>query len=267
MPLLHILVLAVVQGVTEFLPVSSHGHLVLVPVLTGWQDQGLTLEVAVHVGSLAAVMLYFRRDLALMALGLAGLAAGRRDEGARLALYLVLATLPIIGPAIVVHQVIGSEAMRQVTVIAWATLGFGLLLLAADRFAPALRRLEQMTLGQALIIGLAQVLALVPGTSRSGITITAARLLGYERRQAARFAMLLSIPTILAAGTVAAWDLARSPSPTLGIDAVIAAGLAFVVALAAITGMMHWLRRATFTPFVVYRCLLGGGLLAWIYLA
>ncbi|MFQ5955009.1 MAG: undecaprenyl-diphosphate phosphatase [Kiloniellales bacterium] len=267
MPLLHILVLAVVQGVTEFLPVSSSGHLVLVPALTGWEDHGLTIDVAMHVGSLAAVVLYFRRDLAQVALGLARLAAGRRDAGGRLALHLAVATLPIIGPAIVVHQVVGPEALRQVTVIAWTTLGFGLLLLAADRFGMTLRRLEHMAVGHAFIIGLAQILALVPGTSRSGITITAARLLGYERWQAARFAMLLSVPTIIAAGTVAAYDLVQSSSVTLGIDALIAAGLAFIAALGAIAGMMHWIRRATFAAFVLYRCLLGGGLLAWIYLA
>lgn len=271
MPLLHILVLAVVQGLTEFVPVSSSGHLVLVPIVAGWQDQGLTIDVAVHVGSLAAVMVYLRRDLAAVAIGLARFAGGRRrDDGARLAAHLAIATLPIIGVAIVMYQLVGTDLMRRVTVIAWTTLGFGLVLLAADRIGATTHRLDRMTAGQALVVGLAQVLSLVPGTSRAGITITAARLLGYERREAARFAMLLSIPTILAAGALAAYDIYRTsslgPGLGLGLDALIAALLAFLAALAAIAGMMRWLRRATFTPFVVYRILLGGGLLAWIYL-
>ncbi|MEE8270302.1 MAG: undecaprenyl-diphosphate phosphatase, partial [Alphaproteobacteria bacterium] len=189
-----------------------------------------------------------------------------QDEGARLAAHLAIATLPIIGAAIVVYEVIGTDVMRRVTVIAWTTLGFGLALLAADRFGATVRRLERMAAGHALVVGLAQVLSLMPGTSRAGISITAARLLGYERREAARFAMLLSIPTILAAGSVVAYDIYRTSSLGLGLDALIAALLAFLAALASIAGMMRWLRRATFTPFVVYRVLLGGGLLAWIYL-
>ena len=265
MPLLHIVVLALIQGLTEFLPISSSGHLVLIPIVTGWQDQGLTIDVAVHVGTLAAVALYFWRDLTGLASGLARLAVGRGGPEARLALHLVVATLPLVGLGIVVYGVLGSGVMRQVTVIAWATFGFGLLLLVADRFSVTVRRLEHMTLGHALFVGLAQGLALIPGTSRSGITITAARMLGYERREAARFALLMSIPAILGAGTLAAYDIYLEPSPALGLDALLAAGLAFVVALAAIAGMMRWLERATYTPFALYRLALGGGLLVWIY--
>jgi len=266
-PLFHILVLALVQGLTEFVPVSSSGHLVLVPIVTGWRDQGLTIDVAVHVGSLAAVMLYFRRDLAAVAAGLARVAGRRRqDGGARLAGHLAIATLPIIGAALLAYEAIGVDLMRRLTVIAWTTFGFGLVLYAADRIGATSRRLDRMHAGHALVVGLAQALSLIPGTSRSGITMTAARMLGYERRDAARFAMLLSIPAILGAGSVVAFDIYRTSSLALGLDALIAAVMAFLAALAAIAGMMRWLQRATFTPFVLYRVLLGGGLLLWIYL-
>lgn len=267
MPLLHILVLAIVQGLTEFFPVSSSGHLALVPIVTGWQDQGLTIDIAAHVGSLLAVMLYFRRDLAQALRGMARLAAGRGgDAGTRLAALLGIATLPIVGAAIVAYQMLDADMVRRLTVIAWTTLGFGLVLLAADRVGATTRRMENMAVGHALIVGLAQVLALVPGTSRAGITMTAARMLGYQRGDAARFSMLLSIPTILGAGAGATYEVVRTSSLALGLDALIAAVMAFLAALAAIAGMMRWLRRASFTPFVVYRVLLGGGLLAWIYL-
>jgi undecaprenyl-diphosphatase len=264
-PLFHIVVLAVVQGLTEFLPISSSGHLVLVPIVTGWDDQGLAIDVAVHVGSLAAVVLYFRRDIAAIASGLLRLALGQRTPAAALAGHILLATLPIIGIGAWVHAFAG-DALRTVPVIGWTTLGFGLVLWLADRFGMTMRRLEHLTIAHAAFVGLAQVLALIPGTSRSGITMTAARLLGYERSEAARFSMLLSIPTIVAAGMLTSQDLYRAPSLALGIDALIAGVLAFVAALAAIAGMMRWLRHATFAPFVLYRVVLGIGLLAWFYL-
>jgi len=149
--------------------------------------------------------------------------------------------------------------------VAWATLGFGVLLWVADRTGMTIRRIEHMGYGEALVIGLSQVLALIPGTSRSGITMTAARMLGYERAEAARFSMLLSIPTILAAGLLTGLDLYESGDVQLSLDALIAGGLAFATALIAIVAMMGWLKRASFLPFVLYRILLGGGLLIWIY--
>ncbi len=256
---LQLVVLAVVQGITEFLPISSQGHLVLVPAVTGWPDQGLAIDVAVHVGTLGAVVVYFRRDLVRMAAGIA-----RRDNGGKLALQVTVAALPVMLAGIALFA-FGAERLRSIEVIGWATLGFGVLLYAVDRACPARRRLGQMTLGPAVLIGLAQVLALIPGTSRSGITMTAARALGFERREAARFSMLVSVPVIIAAGALQAVALYRTGDAVLTGSAVIAAAMAFVTALGAIGFLMRWLTRASFTPFVAYRVVLGVALLVWAY--
>lgn len=263
-PILHIVVLALVQGVTEFLPISSSGHLVLVPHLWGWEDQGLILDVAVHVGTLGAVMLYFRRDLVDMVLGLVRLVrAGRADPGARLVGLLIVATVPVIVVGFLANRFV--DGWRSIELIGWTTLVFGIVLYVTDRVGLTLRRTEHLHLSDAVIIGLAQVLALIPGVSRSGITMSAARALGMERPDAARFSMLMSIPTILGAGVLKGWDLSQAGDAQLTADALLAAGLAFVAALFAIWALMAWLRRATFTPFVLYRILLGGGLLAITY--
>ena len=156
-------------------------------------------------------------------------------------------------------------SLRDHTVIAWATIGFGLVLYVADRVGMTLHRIEHLTLGSAFLIGCAQTLALIPGTSRSGITITAARFLGFERQDAARISLLLAIPAILGAGTLAGLDLHGHGNAQLGTDAAVAAGLAFLAALVAIAVMMAWLRRATFGPFVAYRIWLGLILLWFIY--
>ncbi len=255
----QLVVLAVVQGITEFLPISSQGHLVLVPAVAGWPDQGLAIDVAVHVGTLAAVMIYFRRDLCRMVAGIA-----RRDDGGKLALQITVATVPVVLAGVALFA-FGAERLRSIEVIGWAMLGFGVLLYAVDRACPARRRLERMTLGPAVLIGLAQVLALIPGTSRSGITMTAARALGFERREAARFSMLMSIPVIIAAGTLQAVALYATGDAVLTGSAAITAAIAFVTALGAIGFLMRWLARASFTPFVAYRVVLGVALLVWAY--
>ena len=264
MPILHIAVLALVQGITEFLPISSQAHLILVSNVTGWPDQGLIMDVAVHVGTLGAVVLYFRRDVWAMAQGLVQFAKGRHNPMARLAGYLVIGTLPALVAGFLIHRYVPG-GIRSITVIAWATLGFGVLLWLGDRLGMTVRRVEHLGLGDVVIIGLAQALALIPGTSRSGITVTAARFLGLERPESARFSMLLSIPVIVGAGAIEGWDLYRAGNAQLTADALIAAGLAFVAALVAIAAMMAWLRRASFAPFVVYRIALGGFLLAVVY--
>lgn len=265
MPIEQLIILALVQGITEFLPISSSAHLILVPQLTGAADQGPLIDVAVHVGTLGAVMLYLWRDVLQMLVGLGMALRGRPDAGFRLAMQLVLGTLPLVAAGYAASRYLGTE-LRSIQVIAWATLGFGILLWAVDRAGMTVRRIEHMGYGGAFFIGLSQVLALIPGTSRSGITMTAARLLGYERSEAARFSMLLAIPAILAAGTLAGIDLYKSGDTRLTADALIAGGLSLVTALLAIVAMMGWLKRASFLPFVIYRILLGCGLLAWLYL-
>ena len=264
MSVLQIVVLAIVQGITEFLPISSQAHLELVPVVSGWPDQGLLMDVAVHVGTLGAVIIYFWRDLFGIMSGLIRLLQGRNDPGAILAWYLIVGTLPVIGAGYVMNTYY-PNAFRSVEVIGWATLGFGILLYISDKVGMTVRRGEHLKFVDALFIGCAQALALIPGTSRSGITMTAARFLGMERSDAARFSMLLSIPAIMGAGTLKGYELHQSGDMVLTTQAGVAAGLAFLSALVVITLLMAWLKRATFTPFVLYRIVLGGVLLGMVY--
>lgn len=264
MPLLHLVVLALVQGITEFLPISSSAHLVLVPALTGWEDQGLIIDVAVHVGTLAAVTVYFRRDIAVMVVGFLKLLIGRWTPGGRLALLVAWATIPAVAAGAALHATM-PQGIRSIEVIAWTTIVFGIALYAADRLSLQVRKVEHVGWAAALFVGVAQALSLIPGTSRSGITMTAGRLIGMERTEAARLSLLMSIPTILGAGTLAGLDLAEAGDAALTGDAILAAVLAFAAALAAIWALMRWLKFAGFGPFVVYRLLLGAGLLWWIY--
>lgn len=264
MPLFHIFVLAVVQGITEFLPISSSAHLILVPAVTGWPDQGLALDIAVHVGTLGAVAVYLWRDVGMIFAGLYQVTRRRSSPGIRLLGLLIVATIPVVVAGYLVKEYVGT-GLRSVQVIAWASIGFGLLLYVIDRISLTVNRMEHIGIGSAIIIGLSQVLALIPGTSRSGITMTAARLLGYERRDAARFSMLMSIPVILAAGLLLGYDIYKAGNVSLGLDALIGGAIAFVAALIAIAAMMSWLRKASFTPFVIYRIILGIALLAWVY--
>ena len=264
MLLLHIVILAIVQGISEFLPVSSSGHLVLLPHLAGWQDQGRDIDIAVHVGTLGAVLVYFWRDIWAILTGFTG---GRRRErrvGRALGIHLLVSLPPVLlaGGLLVTFA---PDLFRSSLIVAWTVLIFGVLLWIADRVGMTLRRVEHMTVGSAVIIGAAQILALVPGTSRSGITMTAARFLGFERGEAARFSMLMSIPVIVAAGAVAARDLAQSGEPILTGDAGLAAAIAFVTALLSIAVLMLMLKRVSFTPFVVYRLFLGIVLLVLYY--
>jgi undecaprenyl-diphosphatase len=264
MPIFEIFVLAAVQGITEFLPVSSSGHLRITSDILGMSENTLVMDVAVHVGTLFAVMLYFWRDLVLMIAGLGASVRGRKHEGGRLAGFLVIATLPVVIAGFFGQSLI-ENTLRTVEIVGWTTIGFGVLLFLADCSGMRILRLEHMNLPNAVIIGLAQVLALIPGTSRSGITITAARFLGYDRTDAARFSMLLSIPAIAGAGLLIGLQLLESDNALLTRDALIAAALSFVTALAAIALFLRWLRFAGFGPFVIYRIAIGGLLLAWTY--
>lgn len=263
--LLQIVVLALVQGITEFLPISSSGHLILVPILADWPDQGLAMDVGVHVGTLGAVLIYFWRDVWHMVAGLGRQLKGKRDPGARLFWQVVLGTIPVVLAGLALKVLHLDEALRTMAVIGWTMLIGGILLWLADAFCMRVKTLAHLPYGEALIIGLAQVLALVPGTSRSGITMTAARALGYERPDAARFSLLLSIPTILAAGLLLGLDVYEAGNVAMTESILVGAGLAFVSALAAIAVMMAWLKHASFTPFVLYRVILGIVLLVVAY--
>lgn len=225
----------------------------------------MVIDIAVHVGTLGAVIVYCWRDIGRMLVGLLRTVQGRSDPGLRLVTLLVVGSIPVVIAGYLVSRYLG-DAFRTIEVIAWSTIGFGLLLGFADRAGMTIRRIEHMNHATALFIGLAQVLALIPGASRSGVTMTAARILGFERADAARFSLLLAIPAILGAGTLGGLKLYQSGDVSLGLDAAVAAGIAFGAALISITVMMAWLRRAGFMPFVIYRLILGGALLAWIYI-
>jgi undecaprenyl-diphosphatase len=263
-PILHIVVLSFIQGATEFLPISSSGHLILVPFVTGWPDQGLAIDVAAHMGTLLAVLVYFWRDVWRMLVGLWRLLSGRLDDGGRLVLFLLAATVPALAAGFLIERHL-ADALRDPRVVAWALIGFGLVLYIADRVGLTVKQMKHMTLAQALAIGLAQVLAFIPGTSRSGITMTAARLFGFERGEAARFSFLLSIPAISAAGLWKGRELISDSDPAMLQSAALTVAFSAVAGFFAIAFLMAWLRRAGFAPFVVYRLLLGGLLLWLVY--
>jgi undecaprenyl-diphosphatase len=266
MSLFTLVLVAAIQGITEFLPVSSSGHLILLPQLTGRADQGLVIDVAVHLGTLLAVILYFWRDVRGAVLGLARLARGRVDTpGARLALLLIVATIPAVILGLILKLTGLDAAMRSTAVIGWTMLIFGLVLFWADQTGGVEKQATDWSLRDAVVMGLWQALALIPGTSRSGITITAARRLGYAREDGAKLAMLMSIPVILASGVLLGAEVALTADAAAARDGALAAAMAFVAALAALALMMRLLRSVSFTPYVIYRVILGVVLLVIAY--
>lgn len=273
MTIFQALVLALVQGITEFLPISSSAHLILTPYLFGWRDQGLVFDVATNTGTLAAVMVYFRRDLRDLVTALWSDVAGRGGglvEGMparRMALALVVGTIPVAIAGLLIDDWV-ETAGRSAFVIAVTSVVFGVALGIADRAGSHARELASLSIRDALLVGLAQALALVPGTSRSGITMTAALLLGYHRPAAARFSFLLAIPVGL---LVTGWDAAQlvlggeeaARHPDWGplLVGLVASALSAYVVIGA---LLAWLRRQTMMPFVVYRVVLGVLLFALI---
>lgn len=232
--------------------------------ILGWEDQGVAIDIAVHVGTLLAVMVYFWRDVGRVMAGTLRLITFRGGPDARLAIMLLIATLPIVLAGFLARDIV-STVFRSVELIAWATIGFALLLWLADRIGMTVLRIEHLGAFGALAIGLSQILALIPGTSRSGITMTAGRFLGMERAEAARFSLLLSIPTIIGAGTLKGVEVWQADDIALGYDAAIAIGFSFVAGIASIAVMMRWLQTSGFGPFVIYRIALGILLLWWVY--
>jgi undecaprenyl-diphosphatase len=260
----QVVVLALIQGITEFLPISSSGHLILVPALTGWPDQGVLTDVMTHMGSLLAVLVYFWRDVLNMMRGLGDLARRNLSENARLVLYIALGTIPIVAVGLILKATHLSDQLRSPQIVAWNAIVFGLLMYAADAFGAMRRQMRDLDWKAALTIGIAQALSLNPGTSRSGITMTAARTLGYTRPEAARFSFLLSIPATAAAGLLVIGDAVKQGTP-ITFDAILTGALTFFVALATIAFLMQLVRRVSFLPFVIYRVILGGVLLGLIY--
>jgi len=264
MPLFTLILVALIQGVTEFLPVSSSGHLILLPSLTGMDDQGQVIDVAAHVGTLVAVIIYFWADVKLALFGTLRLLRGKIDtKGAFLAFCLLIGTIPVILFGLVLKVTGLADAMRGITVIGWTMLIFGIVLYWADQKGEETHEAEDWTIKHAFIMGLWQCIALIPGTSRSGITITGARQLGYKRSDAARLAMLMSIPTIIASAALLSLDVIGTPD-VMG-DIAIVAVLSCIAALLALSLMMKLLQSVSYTPYVIYRVILGLILLGVAY--
>ena len=261
MDTLHIIVLALVQGLTEFLPISSSAHLILVPYLTGWPDQGIAFDVAVHVGTLVAVVLYFRKEIRRMFSAWLVSLHGKHTEDSKLAWAVLVATLPA-GLAGLLFEGFISANMRTTLVIAATTISFGLLLWYADWSGERRRDEYSLTLKDILIIGCAQAVALIPGTSRSGIPITAGLLLGLTAPAAARFSFLLSIPVILLAGGMETVDYLQVANLGDMKDLIYGALISAFSAYLCIHFFLMLLERTGMTPFVIYRLILGVVLLS-----
>ncbi|MFZ2289089.1 MAG: undecaprenyl-diphosphate phosphatase [Halopseudomonas yangmingensis] len=262
---LQVIVLAIVQGLTEFLPISSSAHLILVPELTDWEDQGLAFDVALHLGSLGAVLIYFRQDLLNMTRSWFGSLATRQlDADARLAWAVILGTIPV-GLAGLAFKGTIETVLRSPLWIAAGLIGFGLLLGYADWRHRGQREVTQMNWKDVALIGIAQAIALFPGTSRSGITMTAGLLLGLSREASARFSFLLSIPVIVLACGLEAKGLIQSGA---SVDwGFMAAGvlLSGISAYLCIHYFLAFIKRIGMQPFVIYRIVLGVMLL-WIFI-
>jgi len=266
MSLYYLLLVAIIQGLTEFLPVSSSGHLVLLPHLVGTQDQGPAIDVAVHVGTLGAVILFFWQDVKSAILGVPRMLTGRIDtDGSKLAFLLMIATIPVVIIGLILKVTGLADQMRSITVIGWSMLLFGVVLYYYDQIGSEEKTIQDWTLGEAVKLGLWQAVALIPGTSRSGITITGARKMGYSRKDGARISMLMSIPTIIASGVLLGADVIGQADWELLKLAGIGALFAFGAAMLALSLMMKLLNTISFTPYVIYRVILGVILIAIAY--
>ncbi|MEM6907328.1 MAG: undecaprenyl-diphosphate phosphatase [Pseudomonadota bacterium] len=277
MTFLQLLIIAVVQGITEFLPISSSGHLILIPFFTEFPDQGPLIDVAVHVGSLLAIIVYFFKDVVVLARGgFASIGIGKAPIERRLFWWIVLGTIPAVAFGLSIKlgafnglatQLFGIEivdgdlmsSIRFTDLIAFNLVVYGLLLGLADWLGRETKVFEDMTWRDGLLVGLAQALAIIPGTSRSGVTMTAARALGYQRVEAARFSFLLSIPAVAGAGVLIVPEIFEAGAG-LAFDALIAGVLTFISAFLTMAFLMSFLKRASMLVFVIYRVALGAAL-------
>ncbi|MEO1731205.1 MAG: undecaprenyl-diphosphate phosphatase [Pseudomonadota bacterium] len=284
MTFLQLLIIAVVQGITEFLPISSSGHLILISFFTGYEDQGPLIDVAVHVGSLLAIIVYFFKDVLVLARGgFASIGIGAKAENApaerRLFWWIVLGTIPAVAFGLAIklglfnsfaEGVFGIEivdgdlmsSIRFTDLIAFNLITYGVLLGLADWLGREEKVFEDMSWRDGLIVGIAQALAIVPGTSRSGVTMTAARALGYKRVEAARFSFLLSIPAVAGAGVLIVPEIFEA-GMALALDALIAGVLTFIAAFLTMAFLMNFLKRASMLVFVLYRVAMGVALLTF----
>lgn len=263
---IQIIWLSLLQGITEFLPVSSSGHLILFSKFTEFPDQGNAVDVVLHFGSVLAIMIYFAPELWKMITGLwkNKFLPNFENEGNKIFYLLVIATIPALLAGLCI-KIYGTEILRNTKLIGWNLIVFGALLWVFDHYSMTIMKVKNMGIKDALLIGFAQCFALFPGTSRSGVTVTMGRLLGLERREAAKFSMLLAIPVIILAGLLTLYEIYRSGNLAQLQQAVSGVGYSFVFSISAIYILMAWLKKWSFLPFVLYRIALGTILLLDAY--
>lgn len=251
-------VLGVVQGLTEFLPISSSAHILIVSQLFGWSDPGAAFTAVTQIGTEAAVIFYFRRDL-IRIIGAwwrsLGNASARSSIDARMGWYVIVGTIPIVVLGLTFsHQI--ETAARNLYLVAIVLIVFGVILGVADRLGRKTRTLDQLTFRDGILFGLGQALALVPGVSRSGATITAGLTLGYTREAAARYSFLLAIPAVLGSGFYEASRIGSGNNVEWG-PTLLATAVALVIGYSVIAWLLRWISTHSYTPFVVYRVVLG----------
>ncbi|TMN74487.1 undecaprenyl-diphosphatase [Pseudoalteromonas sp. S1727] len=266
MSIIEIIVLALIQGLTEFLPISSSAHLILPSQILGWQDQGLAFDVAVHVGTLIAVVIYFRKEVVeILGAWFKSFGAQGATDDSKLGWWIILGTVPAAVLGLVFKDLI-ELYLRSAWVIAVTTILFGLLLWYADVKGKQTKTIYQLNWKSALMIGMAQAMAMIPGTSRSGITMTAGLMLGMNKQSAARFSFLLAIPVISMMGLYYTIELALGDHIVDWTTLILGAGLSFISAYACIFFFLKVIERMGMMPFVIYRLLLGAGLIIFLSL-
>jgi len=250
---LQYFLIGIIQGITEFLPISSSGHLVLFAKLTNWEDQGLFTDIAVHFGTLFAVIVYLRKDIYYL---LSNIFQFRIFED-QIIFKIILSTLPAILLGYFIYDYV-SVYFRSIQLIAISSIVFAIILYFADKISIQAKSWKNITYTEAIVVGVFQVLAFIPGASRAGVTITAARFLGYDRLNAARFSMLLSIPIILASMTLSLINVINEERVAVNLyHSLSAAIIAFITALLSIIFLMQFITQANFNIFIIYRIILG----------
>jgi len=250
---LQYFLIGIIQGITEFLPISSSGHLVLFAKLTNWEDQGLFTDIAVHFGTLFAVIVYLRKDIYYL---LSNIFQFRIFED-QIIFKIILSTLPAILLGYFIYDYV-SVYFRSIQLIAISSIVFAIILYFADKISIQAKSWKNITYTEAIVVGVFQVLAFIPGASRAGVTITAARFLGYDRLNAARFSMLLSIPIILASMTLSLINVINEERVAVNLyHSLSAAIIAFITALLSIIFLMQFIKQANFNIFIIYRIILG----------
>ena len=256
---LHILVLSLIQGITEFLPISSSAHLIITSKFLGWADQGLSMDVAVHIGTLGAVVMYFASYVIKGSLGLFDIVRFKSTENSRFSMLIIVATIPVVIVGYLVKDFIEHELRSSniIQVLAITSIVFGILLWLFDRIMPTYNRVEHLNYKHGIFLGIMQTIALIPGVSRSGICMTASRILGMERTESAKISMIMGMPTLLAAGVLVSIEAVKAGGTLFTQQALFAMLISFCAGLIAITSIMSWLRNSGMGVFAVYRIALG----------